>query len=289
MTAAITAADSRHAAPLGVAFKPAFFDAVLADGAVVDFFEVHAENYLGAGGEPHRQLHQLGARWPLSIHGVGLSLGGLQAPDAGHVARIKQLLHRHPAALFSEHLAWSSHGDVCLPDLLPIDYDDAAFVRVAAHIDALQDALGRRVLIENPSRYLRHGDPLAEVGFLSALHQHTGCGLLLDLNNVVVSCHNQGLQPRAYLSQFPFRAVQQIHLGGHSQRELETGATLAIDDHASAIPEPVLDLYVETLQATGPVPTLIEWDHAVPEWPVLRAELARVRHAARLGAVRAVA
>lgn len=248
--------------------------------AAVDFFEVHAENYLGAGGEPHRQLHALGAQRPLTIHGVGLSLGGHQAPNARHLQRLRALLQRHPAQFFSEHLAWSSHGPVCLPDLLPLAYDDATFVRVADHVDAAQNALGRRLLIENPSTYLALGEPLAEAEFLAALHQRTGCGLLLDINNVVVSCHNHGADPRAYLQSFAVHAVAQIHLAGHSRRQLDDGSELCIDDHGSAASDLVLALYAEVLTRTGPRPTLIEWDHDVPMWTLLAAELARVRRTA---------
>ena len=266
---------------IGVAFKPAHFDAVLADDlAAVDFFEVHAENYLGAGGEPHRQLQALRERRPITIHGVGLSLGGASAPDAHHLQRLRQLLQRHPAQVFSEHLAWSSHGAICLPDLLPLAWDDATFVRVAAHIDAAQTALGRHLLIENPSTYLALGDHLAEADFLTALHQKTGCGLLLDLNNVVVSCHNRGTDVQAYLDRFALHAVDQIHLAGHSRRLLDDGSELCIDDHGSAVSAQVLALYADVLSRIGPRPTLLEWDNDVPDWPVLAAELARIRDTA---------
>lgn len=265
---------------IGVAFKPMHFDAALADLAAVDFFEVHAENYLGAGGEPHRQLQALGDRRPLTIHGVGLSLGGHAAPDARHLQRLRQLLQRHPPRFFSEHLAWSSHGKAWVPDLLPLAYDDAAFLRVAAHIDAAQEALGRRLLIENPSTYLALGDPLAEVDFLAALHRHTGCGLLLDINNAVVSCHNHGADVQAYLDRFELDAVEQIHLAGHSRRRLDDGSELCIDDHGSALSAPVLALYARVLERAGPRPTLVEWDNDVPDWPVLVNEVARTRRAA---------
>jgi uncharacterized protein (UPF0276 family) len=264
----------------GVAFKPEHFDGVLMELATIDFFEVHAENYLGGGGEWHRQLHALGKLRPLTIHGVGLSLGGASAPDAHHLQRLRQLLQRHPPQIFSEHLAWSSHGSAWLPDLLPLAYDDDSFIRVAAHIDAAQNALGRRLLIENPATYLALGEPLAEADFLTALHQHTGCGLLLDLNNVVVSCNNHGSNPQAYLRRFTLPAVEQIHLAGHSRRVLDDGSTLCIDDHGSAVPASVLALYAEVLARGCRCPTLIEWDNEVPGWPVLAAELARVRSAA---------
>ena len=262
---------------VGVAFKPAHFDAALADLPAVDFFEVHAENYLGAGGEPHRQLQALGEHRPLTIHGVGLSLGGFAAPDARHLQRLSLLLQRHPAQFFSEHLAWSGHGEAWVPDLLPLAYDDDAFIRVAAHIDAAQDALGMRLLLENPSTYLALGDPLAEVDFLTALHRHTGCGLLLDINNAVVSCHNHGADVHAYLDRFALNAVEQIHLAGHSHRRLDDGSELCIDDHGSAMSAQVLALYARVLERAGPRPTLVEWDNDLPEWPVLAHEVARAR------------
>jgi uncharacterized protein len=264
----------------GVAFKPAYFDAVMMDLATVDFFEVHAENYLGAGGEPHRQLQSLVESRPLTIHGVGLSLGGASSPDKHHLQRLRQLLQRYPAPVFSEHLAWSSHGENWLPDLLPLAYDDGSFVRVAAHIDAAQNALGRRLLIENPATYLALGEPLAEADFLTALHQHTGCGLLLDLNNVLVSCSNHGADPHAYLDRFTLAAVEQVHLAGHSRRVLDDGAMLCIDDHGSAVSEAVLTLYAKVLAQGCRCPTLIEWDNELPAWPLLANELARARHVA---------
>jgi uncharacterized protein len=270
-----------HSLAIGVAFKPAHFRAVLADLEAVDFLEVHAENYLGAGGTPHRQLQALGEHRPLTIHGVGLSLGGASVPDEHHLQRLRHLLQRHPAQIFSEHLAWSSHGATWLPDLLPLAYDDATFNRVAAHIDAAQTALGRRLLIENPSTYLALGDPLAEADFLNALHRHTGCGLLLDINNVAVSCHNHAADPQTYLRRLNLDAVDQIHLAGHSSVVLDDGSELRVDDHGSAPSGQVMALYADVLWRSGPRPTLIEWDNDVPEWLVLSAELARTRATAR--------
>jgi uncharacterized protein len=270
-----------HSLAIGVAFKPAHFRAVLADLEAVDFLEVHAENYLGAGGTPHRQLQALGEHRPLTIHGVGLSLGGASAPNSLHLQRLRHLLQRHPAQVFSEHLAWSSHGTTWLPDLLPLAYDDATFNRVATHIDVAQTALGRRLLIENPSTYLALGDPLAEADFLNALHRHTGCGLLLDINNVAVSCHNHTADPQTYLRRLNLDAVDQIHLAGNSSVVLDDGGELRVDDHGSAPSGQVMVLYADVLRRSGPRPTLIEWDNDVPEWPVLAAELARTRATAR--------
>lgn len=264
----------------GLAFKPQHVVAIEEDLAAVDFFEIHAENYLGDGGPPHQQLAWLAAHRPLSVHGVGLSLGGMDPPDSGHLQRLRRLLSRYPAWRFSEHLAWNRHAGWSFPDLLPIPYDEASLRRVGEHIDCLQSELGRRVLIENPSSYLAQNDPLEEVDFIARLQRETGCGLLLDLNNVVVSCHNLGGSPTAYLERFPLAAVEEIHLAGHSRRQLGKDDSILIDDHGSPCSDDVVALYVAFLRRAGPRPTLIEWDNALPAWPVLRAELQRIRAAA---------
>ena len=254
--------------------------AIEADLAEVDFFEVHAENYLGEGGPPHQQLAWLSRQRPLSVHGVGLSLGGMDPPDRMHLQRLRGLLSRYHTWRFSEHLAWNRHAGWSVPDLLPIPYDEASLRRMGEHIDCLQSVLGRPVLIENPSHYLAQHDPLQEVDFIAQLQRETGCRLLLDLNNVVVSCHNVGCSPAAWLERFPFAAVEEIHLAGHSERPLDNGDTLLIDDHGSPCSDHVLALYGAVLRRAGPRPTLIEWDNNLPAWPVLLAELRRVRAAA---------
>jgi uncharacterized protein (UPF0276 family) len=272
---------------IGAGFKPAHFDDLLREPApgahgsegmaAVDFFEIHAENHLGDGGAPQRLLRELAERWPLTVHGVGLSLGGVSRPDRTHLARIRRLLERHAAMIFSEHLAWSGHGPVCLPDLLPVAYDETSLARMASHVQEVQDALGRAILVENPSTYLPWSDPDAETGFLADLAARSGCGLLLDLNNVVVSCRNHDLCPQRYLQRFPLHAVGQFHLAGHRVETIEDGSVLRIDDHASPVGDEALSLYATALHTTGPRPTLVEWDHDVPTWPALRGELLRVR------------
>lgn len=269
------------AASCGLAFKPQHFAALRQDLSAVDFFEVHAENYLGDGGPLHQQLAWLASQRPLSVHGIGLSLGGPTAPDDTHLMRLKRLLSRYPAWRFSEHLAWNRFAGHSLPDLLPIRYDEATLRRTGEHIDRVQSVLGQRVLIENPAGYLERSDALQEADFITRLQRDTGCGLLLDLNNVVVSCHNQGGSPQDYLVRFPLHAVEEIHLAGHSRRRLPDGDELLIDDHGSACSDAVLDLYTAFQRRAGPRPTLIEWDNDVPAWPDLRAELQRVRGAAR--------
>lgn len=261
----------------GVGFKPEHFDAILADAsAPIAFLEIHAENYMGDGGRPHAQLAALCERFALSIHGVGLSIGGEAPLDKAHLARLKALIERYRPESFSEHLAWSSHGGSFFNDLLPLPYTPTTLARVADHIAEVQDTLGRRMLLENPSTYVRFEEStIGEVDFLGALVARTGCGLLLDINNVFVSAVNHGTDARAYLANFPMEAVGEIHLGGHDEDADDHGAPLLIDAHGSAVADPVWTLFAEVIAHTGPLPSLIEWDNDVPSWPVLRAEAAR--------------
>src|SRR6267154_56148 len=257
----------------GVGFKPAHFRDILAATQPIRFFEVHAENYMGAGGAPHAQLRALRERYALSVHGVGLSIGSMQALNRDHLARLKTLCDRYAPESFSEHLAWSSHDEVYLNDLLPLPYTRRTLARVAQHIDEVQTALGRQMLLENPSTYIRFDDStIPEVDFLTEVSKRTGCGLLLDVNNVFVSAKNHGTQPLSYLDSFPLDRVKEIHLGGHDEATDDAGAPLLIDTHASPIAEAVWTLYAHVIARTGALPTLIEWDNDVPDWPTLRAE-----------------
>lgn len=263
----------------GIGFKPQHLRALLDDPAPPGFVEVHAENYLGAGGLPHRQLAAVGERLPLSVHGVGLSIGGMDPLDRAHLARLRGLLARHPAAQFSEHLAWSSHGGIHYPDLLPLRYDAATLARVCAHVTQAQEALARRILLENPSTYVAFaGEDHDEPGFLRAVVQRTGCGLLLDVNNAYVSCRNHRRDVRAYLAALPLHAVGEVHLAGHAVvADANDGGEcgeLLVDDHGSQVADAVWALYREVLARIGPTPTLIEWDTDVPDYPVLRAQAA---------------
>jgi uncharacterized protein len=259
----------------GVGYKPQHFDALLADPGAVGWLEVHAENYMGDGGRPLAQLRHLAARFPISVHGVGLSIGGEAPPDAAHLAHLRHLCDWLQPASFSEHLAWSSHDTTYLNDLLPLPYTSATLARVCDHIDAVQDALGRRMLLENPSTYLAFADTtMDEVDFLAAIAARTGCGLLLDVNNVFVSATNQGFDPAAYIRRFPLHLVGEIHLGGHAADADDHGAPLLIDSHGQPVADPVWALYTQVIAAGGPRPTLIEWDNDVPDWPVLAAEAA---------------
>jgi uncharacterized protein (UPF0276 family) len=260
---------------VGIGFKRSHFDALQATPNRLGFLEVHAENYMGDGGPPHAQLMKLRADYALSIHGVGLSIGGAGPLDRDHLTRLKNLCERYQPASFSEHLAWSSHSDAFLNDLLPLPYDDETLATVCEHIDQLQSAIGRPMLLENPSTYVTfETSTLAETDFLRAIVDRTGCGLLLDVNNVFVSCTNHRADPRAYLAAFPTQAVGEIHLGGHDEEELPSGPLL-IDSHGAPVADPVWTLYAETMHRLGPRPTLIEWDTDVPALSVLLDEANR--------------
>lgn len=268
----------------GVGYKPQHYADILRDPGPVEWLEIHAENYMGAGGRPLAQLRALAERFPISVHGVGLSIGGEGRLDREHLSRLKHLVSWLKPASFSEHLAWSTHEGAFLNDLLPLPYTEATLARVASHIDEVQEALGRRMLLENPSTYLAFAEStLTETEFLAETVRRTGCGLLLDVNNVFVSSTNQQRDPRAYLAAFPIAEVGEIHLGGHDEDADDQGASLLIDAHGSAVVDPVWALYAEVIASHGPKPTLIEWDTDVPDWPVLAAEADR--SAAILGMV----
>ena len=257
----------------GVGFKPEHFAEIDAARQPIGFFEVHAENYMGAGGPPHARLARIRADYALSIHGVGLSIGAMQPLDSEHIARLKTLCDRYEPDSFSEHLAWSSHGEVFLNDLLPLPYTDETLRQVVEHIDMVQDRLGRQMLLENPATYLLFEEStLAETDFLSEAARRTGCGLLLDVNNVFVASTNHNLDPYAYLAGFPLAHVREIHLSGHSETLDDAGAPLLVDSHDTPVKDPVWALYETVLSRTGPVATLIEWDNDVPGWPILLAE-----------------
>ena len=263
------------AAP-GVGYKAQHFNALNDAPGPVRWIEIHAENYMGDGGRPLAQLAALTDRFPLSIHGVGLSIGGEGPLDPDHLARLKRLVDRTNPASFSEHLAWSTHDTGYLNDLLPLPYTDATLTRVADHIDQVQNALGRPMLLENPSSYLAFAaSTYSEPDFLRALVRRTGCGLLLDVNNVFVSATNLAFPARDYIDAFPLEAVGEIHLGGHDTDEDEHGAPLLIDSHGREVADPVWTLLDEVLMRTGPKPVLIEWDNDVPDWPVLAEEARR--------------
>jgi uncharacterized protein len=260
----------------GVGYKPQHFAAILDNAAPVGWLEIHAENYMGAGGRPLAQLRLLAERFPISVHGVGLSIGGESRLDGDHLTRLKHLCDWLNPASFSEHLAWSTHDEAYLNDLLPLPYTQAILTRVADHIDEVQEVLGRRMLLENPSSYLAFTETtMPEAEFLAQLVQRTGCGLLLDVNNVYVSGINQNFDPAGYLRAFPLAHIGEIHLGGHDEDIDSHGQRLLIDSHGAEVVDPVWALYRQSIALAGPKPTLIEWDNDVPGWPVLAAEAAR--------------
>ena len=260
----------------GVGYKPQHFSDILSDPGPVEWLEIHAENYMGDGGRPLAQLRHLSEKFAISVHGVGLSIGGESPLDADHLARLKHLLSWLKPASFSEHLAWSTHDSHFLNDLLPLPYTAQTLARVCDHVDQVQEAVGRQMLLENPSTYLAFDESdMAEVDFLSEIARRTGCGLLFDVNNVFVSATNQQTDPLSYINAFPLAQVGEIHLGGHHADEDETGAPLLIDSHGAKVVDPVWALYEHTIQRGGPKPTLIEWDTDVPDWPTLRAEAMR--------------
>jgi uncharacterized protein (UPF0276 family) len=267
----------------GIGFKPQHFDALRQNPGPVGFIEVHAENYMGAGGLPHAQLTALRSDFALSLHGVGLSIGGPGRLDADHLARLQTLCNRYEPDSFSEHLAWSSHGTDYLNDLLPLPYTEETLSLVCDHVDQVQEVLGRQMLLENPSTYvLFEQSTIAEVDFLAEVARRTGCGLLLDVNNVFVSCTNHRMDPRAWLAAFPMDKVGEIHLGGHAQEDLPSGPLL-IDAHGTPVADPVWTLYAEVIDRTGRLPSLVEWDNDVPDWPILRAEAVRADAILRKG------
>lgn len=269
------------AAP-GVGYKPQHFAAILDNPGAVRWLEIHAENYMGDGGRPLAQLRHLAERFPVSVHGVGLSIGGEGPLDLDHLARLRHLCGWLNPASFSEHLAWSTHDGAYFNDLLPLPYTSATLARVADHIAQVQDALGRRMLLENPSTYLSFAESdWDEVDFLAEIARRTGCGLLLDVNNVHVSATNQQTDANAIIDRFPLHLVGEIHLGGHDADTDDQGAPLLIDSHSREVADPVWVLYARTVARGGMKPTLIEWDNDVPDWPALQAEAARAADLAR--------
>ncbi|TVQ59693.1 MAG: DUF692 domain-containing protein [Rhodobacteraceae bacterium] len=268
----------------GVSFKPAHFAAIMGEDPAIGFFEIHAENYMGAGGPPLRMLAALAERWPLSLHGVGLSIGGEGPLDRAHLARLRALIDGFAPAAFSEHLAWSSHDGVYYNDLLPLPYTGATLARVCEHVDQAQDALGRRLLLENPTAYVAFEQAdWAETDFLAEIARRTGCGLLLDVANVHVSAVNQGFDPMAYLAAFPVGLVGEVHLAGHAVETDENGGRLLIDAHDRPVAAAVWALYAALIARVGPLPTLVEWDADIPDWPILRAEAEAVEHVLATG------
>ncbi|MDO7898974.1 MNIO family bufferin maturase [Pseudomonas citrulli] len=257
----------------GLGLKTGHFQQVLGSRPDIGFFEVHAENYMVAGGPFPHYLGLIRERYPLSLHGVGLSIGTEGELDKAHLGRLAELIERYQPQAFSEHLAWSSHGPVFLNDLLPLAYDAPTLDRVCAHIQQVQDTLKRPLLLENPATYLAfQRSTLDEPDFINHVIRRTGCGLLLDVNNLYVSCVNHQREPLAYLDALPLDAVGEIHLAGFAEDADNLGDRLLIDDHGAAIDQAVWALYRQALERIGPVATLIERDNQVPAFSVLLDE-----------------
>jgi len=272
--------NSTHArcpipAKAGIGLRFQHHQAVLDVVPDVAWMEVHTENYMG-GGEPLRYLDAIRRDYPMSLHGVGLSLGSAEGLDAAHIERIRQVAARVEPALMSEHIAWSTVGGTYLADLLPLPMTEEALAVVCRHVDQVQGAVGRRILVENPSTYVRfRHSTIPEWEFMAAVAERTGCGILCDVNNIYVSAHNHDWDASRYLAALPPAAIGEIHLAGHSLRPLAGGRSLRIDDHASRVCAEVWALYREALARFGPVPTLIEWDNDVPPLDVLVGEAAQ--------------
>ena len=258
----------------GIGLRGPHLAAIMAAPPAVGFLEVHPENYMG-GGPALGALERLRRERPISLHGVGLSLGGTDGIDQGHLERLAALVERLEPALVSEHLSWSIVEGVYLNDLLPLSYTEEALDLLAAHIDQVQTRLRRQILVENPSSYLSYQhSTIEEPAFLAALAARTGCGLLCDINNIHVSGHNLGFDSEVYLAALPAEAIGEFHLAGHSINDID-GQEILIDDHGSAVAEPVWDLYRTALRQFGARPTLIEWDSRLPALPVLLGEAAK--------------
>lgn len=272
----ISEANGSGAIPtaIGIGLRAPHLAEIVATRPALGWLEVHAENYMG-GGPALAQLERLRRDYRLSLHGVGLSLGSAEGIDTTHLAQLKLLVDRLAPFLVSEHLSWSVSGGTYLNDLLPLPYTEEALDIVAANLAQAQDALGRPLLLENPSGYLRfRHSTIAEPDFLAELVRRSGCRLLCDVNNIVVSASNLGFDAKAYLDALPAAAVAEIHLAGHAATE-RGGRTLLIDDHGSRVAAPVWALYRRALARFGLVPSLVEWDRNLPALPVLIEEARR--------------
>jgi uncharacterized protein (UPF0276 family) len=259
-------------ASAGIGLRFQHHRAMLDQRPRIGWLEVHPENYMG-GGRPLEYLTALRRDYPISLHGVGLSLGTAEDLDAAHLERTRRLIERIEPGLVSEHLSWSIAGGTYFADLLPLPMTEEALTVVCRHVDEVQAYFGRRILVENPSSYLRYRhSTIPEWEFLAAVARRTGCGLLCDVNNIYVSAWNHGFDALMYLNALPADRISEIHLAGHTARTLDDGRVLRIDDHGSRVPQPVWDLYDATLARFGRVPTLIEWDTNVPELETLVSE-----------------
>ena len=273
----MVAMKSLRAHGIGVGFKSQHFADIIQSQPPVGFFEVHAENYMGDGGLPHFWLRRLSEDYALSVHGVGLSIGGADDLDTEHLDHLKNVVNRYQPALVSEHLAWSSHQGRYYNYLLALPYTSETLARVTAHIDQVQTVLGRTILLENPSTYIQFdASTMHEADFISQVIQQTGCGLLLDINNVYITTFNHGLDATYYLNRLPLDRVWEIHLAGHAESMVGNGTPVLIDAHDRGVADPVLRLFESVLPPLKDVPILLEWDNDVPDWKILLSEAKRI-------------
>lgn len=275
MSAALSRVQQAVPAAAGIGLRAPHIARVLAEHPYVPWFEVHSENYFAAGGAMHVALERIRAGYPLSLHGVGLSLGSADPLDREHLASLRRLVDRYEPGLVSDHICWGAVGGIHLNDLLPLPRTTEALDLMVSRVQQVQDALGREFLVENVSSYLdfRHAE-MTEATFVSDLVRRSGCGLLLDVNNVYVNSVNHGFDPHQYLHAMPHDAVREIHLAGFT-RKVDLAAPVLIDSHSAPVADDVWSLYREALILCGPQPTLIEWDQDIPALEVLQAEAAR--------------
>ena len=260
----------------GVSLKAPHYDQILQAGHNIEWFELHPENYMVKGGLPHRYLGEIRANYAISMHGVGMSLGSAEGVCPEHLNRLKLLVDRYQPEQVSEHIAWSYGREIFHNDLLPLPYTPASLVVLSDNIDRVQNVLGRQILVENPSTYLAFAQSeMSESEFISEVQKRSGCGLLLDVNNVYVSATNNSFDPVEYLDSYPLGAVGEIHLAGHSVEKID-GQKLLIDDHGSTVADAVWELQAYVLEKLSrSVPVLIEWDTDVPAFDVMLNEAGR--------------
>jgi uncharacterized protein len=260
----------------GIGLKAPHYKQIIAEQPDIGFFEVHAENYMGDGGPPLRYLEAIRENYPLSLHGVGLSIGAARDLDRDHLKRLRELIRRFQPGQFSEHLAWSTHDTGFLNDLLPLPYTADTLQTVVRHIDQVQDALGVQMALENPTTYLAFAESTyAETDFIAEAAKRAGCALLLDVNNVFISAVNQQGDAYKYIDAFPLHLVKEIHLAGFTPEQDEKGRPLFIDTHNRNVDQGVWELYDYVVARTGPLPSLIEWDADLPALAELQAEARR--------------
>jgi len=269
----------------GIGFKPKHLKDVLGGATYtnVSWVEVHPENYMGEGGPPHQNLNKLRVQMPLSMHGVGMSLGSAEGIDEEHLNRLAELVNRYEPASVSEHMAWSHWNQVFLNDLLPMPYTKESLAIVGSNVSKVQDALKRPILVENPSLYLKfEGNEFSEASFFNALVDQTGCGLLFDVNNLYVSANNLNFNAQEYLDELRLDSIGEVHLAGHATETLASGTKLLIDDHGSVVCDEVWLLYQSLIRRIGESrPTLIEWDTDTPDFEILNSQAGLANRAAK--------